>query len=30
MIIPEGRYKRGERYPQWVLLLLAVLVILGG
>jgi hypothetical protein len=23
--IPDGRYRRGVRYPQWLLLLLAVL-----
>ena len=28
--IPEGRYRRGVRYPQWFLLLLAVLGILSG
>ena len=28
--IPDGRYRRGVRYPQWFLLLLAVLGILSG
>jgi hypothetical protein len=28
--IPDGRYRRGVRYPQWYLLLLAVLGILSG
>jgi hypothetical protein len=26
--IPDGRYRRGVRYPQWFLLLVAVLRIL--
>ena len=26
--IPDGRYRRGVRYPQWFLLLVAVLGIL--
>ncbi len=29
-VIPDGRYRRGVRYPQWFLLLLAVLGILSG
>jgi hypothetical protein len=28
--IPNGRYRRGVRYPQWFLLLVAVLGILSG
>jgi hypothetical protein len=28
--IPDGRYRRGVRYPQWFLLLVAVLGILSG
>ena len=28
--IPDGRYRRGVRYPQWYLLLVAVLGILSG
>jgi hypothetical protein len=28
--IPDGRYRRGVRYPQWFLLLVAVLWILSG
>ena len=28
--IPDGRYRRGVRYPQWLLLLVAVLGILSG
>jgi hypothetical protein len=28
--IPDGRYRRGVLYPQWFLLLLAVLGILSG
>ncbi len=28
--IPNGRYRRGARYPQWFLLLVAVLGILSG
>jgi hypothetical protein len=28
--IPDGRYSRGVRYPQWFLLLVAVLGILSG
>ena len=28
--IPDGRYRRGVRYPQWCLLLVAVLGILSG
>jgi hypothetical protein len=28
--IPDGRYRRGVRYPQWILLLAAVLGILSG
>jgi hypothetical protein len=28
--IPDGRYRRGGRYPQWFLLLVAVLGILSG
>ena len=28
--IPDGRYRRGVRYPQWLLLLAAVLGILSG
>jgi len=28
--IPDGRYRRGMRYPQWFLLLVAVLGILSG
>lgn len=28
--IPDGRYRRGVRYPQWFLLLVAVLAILSG
>jgi hypothetical protein len=28
--IPDGRYRRGARYPQWFLLLVAVLGILSG
>ena len=28
--IPDGRFSRGVRYPQWLLLLLAVLGILSG
>ena len=28
--IPDGRFRRGVRYPQWVLLLVAVLGILSG
>jgi hypothetical protein len=30
MAIPDGLYSRGVRYPQWVLLLVAVLGILSG
>jgi hypothetical protein len=29
-VIPDGRYRRGVRYPQWFLLLVAVLGILSG
>jgi hypothetical protein len=28
--IPDGRFRRGVRYPQWFLLLVAVLGILSG
>jgi hypothetical protein len=28
--IPDGRYRRGVRFPQWFLLLVAVLGILSG
>ncbi len=28
--IPDGRYRRGVRYPHWFLLLVAVLGILSG
>ncbi|MCT0225625.1 transposase family protein [Synechococcus sp. CS-1328] len=28
--IPDGRYRRGVRYPQWFLLLVAVFGILSG
>ena len=28
--IPDGRYRRGVRYPKWFLLLVAVLGILSG
>ena len=28
--IPDGRYRRGVRYPQWFLLLVAVLGVLSG
>ena len=28
--IPDGRYRRGVRYPQWYLLLVAVLGIISG
>ena len=28
--IPDGRYRRGVRYAQWLLLLVAVLGILSG
>ena len=28
--IPDGRYRRGVHYPQWFLLLVAVLGILSG
>jgi len=28
--VPDGRYRRGVRYPQWFLLLVAVLGILSG
>lgn len=28
--LPEGRKRRGVRYPQWLLLLMAILVILSG
>ena len=29
-VIPDGRYRRGVRYPQWFLLLVAVLGTLSG
>jgi hypothetical protein len=29
-VIPDGRFRRGVRYPQWFLLLVAVLGILSG
>ena len=28
--LPEGRQRRGVRYPQWLLLLMAILGILSG
>jgi hypothetical protein len=28
--LPEGRKRRGVRYPQWLLLLMAILCILSG
>jgi len=28
--LPEGRKRRGVRYPQWLLLLMAILGILSG